>query len=100
MKTQYELSLQTWSHLNPDAEAERDYETIEFLPCDNYRDAVKQAKEISKKIPYIDRRGDKIVRVQVAAFYCGEEAEHEYETSYFLLWKETYRSGKRLPRYR
>ena len=100
MKTNYELYLQTWSHLNPNAKADLDYETIEFLPCQDYRDAVRQAKSLSKRIPYTDRRGNEIVRVQVAAFYCGEEAEIEFGTSYKLLWKETYRNGKRLPRYR
>ena len=99
MKTQYELYLRTWSHLNPNAKQDKDYETINFEPCINYRDAVKQAKEISKRIPYKDRHGDEIVQVQIAAYYDGEEAEQEYGTTYYLLWKETYENGKGLGRY-
>ena len=99
MKTNYELYLQTWSHLNPNAERDLDYETIDFEPCLNYRDAVAQAKKISKQIPYYDRYGNPIVRVQIAAYYDGEEAEEEYGTTYYLLWKETYKNGKGLGRY-
>ena len=95
-KTEYELYLRTWSHLNPNAEADRDYETVDFDPCVNYRDAVKRAKEISKKIPYKDRHGTEIVQVQIAAYISGEE--EKYGTSYYLLWKETYENGKRLGR--
>lgn len=100
MKTEYELYLQTWSHLNPNAKADLDYETIDFEPCVNYRDAVKRAKEISKKIPFRDSHGCEIVRVQIAAYYEGDEAEEEYGTSYYLLWHETYENGKGLGRYR
>lgn len=99
MKTKYEIYLQTWSHLNPKAKEQLDYETIDFEPCIDYRDAVKQAKELSKKIPFRDSHGDEIARVQVAAYYDGEEAEKEYDTSYYLLWKETYINGKGQGRY-
>jgi hypothetical protein len=94
-KTEYELYLQTWSHLNPNAKADLDYETIDFEPCINYRDAVKRAKEISKQIPYKDAHGYEIVRVQVAAYIDDEET---YGTSYYLLWKETYKNGKGMVR--
>ena len=99
MKTNYELYLQTWSHLNPNAKEDKDYETVDFEPCLNYRDAVKRAKEISKKIPFTNHFGQEIVRVQIAAYYEGEEAEQEYGTSYYRLWKETYKNGKGLGRY-
>jgi hypothetical protein len=95
-KTEYELYLRTWSHLNPNAERDRDYETIDFDPCVNYRDAVKRAKELSKKVPYRDAHGIEIVQVQIAAYIDGEE--EKYGTSYYLLWKETYENGKRLGR--
>lgn len=98
MKTQYELYLRTWSHLNPNAKRDLDFETIDFEPCLNYRDAVKQAKKISKQIPYKDLYGNEIVQVQIAAYYEGEEAEEEYGTTYYLLWKETYENGKGLGR--
>lgn len=98
MKPQYELYLRTWSHLNPNAKQDLDYETINFEPCLNYRDAVKQAKEISKKIPYKGLHGNEIVQVQIAAYYDGEEAEEKYGTTYYLLWKETYENGKGLGR--
>ena len=62
-----------------------------------HRDAVKRAKERSKEIPY-KFRGDDIVRVQIAAYYEGEEAEEEFGTSYYLLWLETYKNGKRINR--
>ena len=96
MKTQYELYLRTWSHLNPNAEADKDFETIDFEPCENYRDAVAQAKKISSRIPYKDAHGCLIVQVQIAAYYGGDEAEEEYGTSYYLLWKETYENGRKV----
>lgn len=91
-KIEYELYLRTWSHLNPNAKEDLDYETIDFVLCANYRDAVRQAKDISKRIPYTDRRGDEIVQVQLAAFIPDEE--ERYGTSYWLLWKETYEKGR------
>lgn len=99
-KIEYELYLRTWSHFNPNAKRDLDYETIDFEPCVNYRDAVKRAKEISKNIPYKTRYGEEIVQVQVAAYYGGDEAEEEFGTSYYLLWKETYENGKGCGRYR
>ena len=99
LKTQYELYLRTWSHLNPNAKTDKDYETIDFESCINYRDAVKRAKELSEKIPYKDAHGQEIVQVQIAAYYDGEEAEQEYGTTYYLLWKETYVNGKGQGRY-
>lgn len=95
-KTEYELYLRTWSHINPNAKEDQDYETIEFEPCINYRDAVKRAKDISKKIPFKDSHGIEIVQVQVAAFVDDEET---YGTTYQLLWKETYENGTGLGRY-
>lgn len=94
MKTEYELYLRTWSHLNPNAKKDKDYETIDFEPCENYRDAVKQAKALSKRIPFKDSHGIEIVQVQIAAYHGGEEAEEEYGTTYYLLWKETFENGK------
>ena len=76
-----------------------DYETIDFEPCVNYHDAVKRAKAISKNLPYKDSYGIEIVQVQIAAYYDGEEAEREYGTTYYLLWKETYEDGKGCGRY-
>ena len=51
MKLEYELYLRTWSHLNPNAKADNDLETIDFVPCTDYREAVKMAKQLSKKLP-------------------------------------------------
>ncbi len=99
MKTNYELYLRTWSHLNPNAKQDEDYETIDFEPCTNYKDAVKQAKLLSMQIPFKNYHGQEIVQVQIAAYYDGEEAEMEFGTSYYLLWKETYVKGKCLGRY-
>lgn len=99
MKTNYELYLRTWSHLNPNAERDKDYETIDFEPCINYMDAVKRAKQISMKIPFKNLHGEDIVQVQIAAYHGGEEAEIEFGTSYHLIWKETYVKGKGLGRY-
>lgn len=96
-KVEYELYLRTWSHLNPRAREDQDYETIDFEPCIDYRDAVKRAKEISKKIPFKDAHGDEIVQVQIAAYIDDEE---EYGTTYYLVWKETYENGKGCGRYR
>ena len=99
MKTEYELYLQTWNHLNPNAKEDYDFETIDFEPCLNYSDAAKQAKEISKRVPFKDAHGNEIVRVQVAAYYSGEEAEEKYGTSYHLIWKQTFKNGKGCIRY-
>lgn len=96
-KIEYELYLRSWSRHNPNAKADLDYETIDFKPCIDYRDAVKRAKEISKKTPFVDAHGDEIVQVQIAAYIDDEE---KYDTSYYLLWKETYEKGKGQGRYR
>ena len=96
-KIEYELYLRTYSHLNPNAKADEDYETVDFEPCLNYRDAVAQAKALSKKIPFTDSHGDEIVQVQVAPYVDDEE---RYGTSYYLLWKETYKNGRGCGRYR
>lgn len=95
-KVEYELYLRTWSHLNPNAKQDFDLETTDFEPCVNYRDAVKRAKEISKKIPFKGLQGAEIVQVQIAAYINDEE---QYGTTYYLLWKETYENGKGLGRY-
>lgn len=99
MKTEYELYLRSWSHLNPNAKEDNDFETVDFEPCLNYRDAVKQAKSLSKNLPYKDAHGIEIVQVQIAAYYSGEEAEEQFGTSYYLLWKETYIDGRCTGRY-
>lgn len=99
MKIEYELYLRGWSHLNPNAERDKDYETVDFIPCDDYRDAVKQAKTLSKKVPFKHYHGTEIQQVQVAAYYGGEEADERYGTTYYLLWKETYLNGKGQGRY-
>lgn len=99
MKTNYELYLRTWSSMNPNAERDLDYETVDFEPCLNYRDAVKQAKELSKIVPFRNIHGQEIQQVQIAAYYDGEEAEEEYGTSYYLIWRETYENGKGCGRY-
>jgi len=91
-KIEYELYLRSWSHLNPNAKEDRDFETVDFEPCINYRDAVKQAKRISTKIPFKDAHGIEIAQVQIAAYI---EDEEKYGTSYYLLWKETYENGKK-----
>lgn len=91
-KIEYELYLRTWSHMNPNAKEDQDFETIDFEPCINYRDAVKQAKRISTKIPFKDAHGIEIAQVQIAAYIDDEE---RYGTSYYLLWKETYENGKK-----
>ena len=95
-KIEYELYVRTWSQMNPNAKEDEDYETIECEPCINYRDAVKRAKEISKKIPFKDYHGIEIVQVQIAAYIDDEE---EYGTTYYLVWKETYENGKGCGRY-
>ncbi len=99
MKTNYELYLRAYSHLNPNAKEQLDFETVDFEPCVNYRDAIKRAKAISKKLPYKDAHGFEIVQVQVAAYYDGEEAEDKYGTTYYLLWKEIYTNGVGRGRY-
>lgn len=99
MKTNYELYLRDYDRHNPNCERDEDYETIDFEPCDNYRDAVKRAKALSKKVPFTTSQGLTIRQVQIAAYYYGEEAEQEYGTTYYLLWKETYENGKGLGRY-
>ena len=90
----YELYLQMWSHLNPNAEQDKDYETFEFVPCDDYRDAVKQAKKLSKEVPFEGSHGTIVQRVQLAAYYDGDFAEEEFGTTYALAWRETYQNGK------
>ena len=95
-KVEYELYLRTWSHMNTNAKRDRDFETVDFEPCINYRDAVKRAKEISKKIPFKDAHGIEIAQVQIASYINDEE---KYGTSYYLRWKETYENGKFAGRY-
>lgn len=97
MAKEYELYLRSWSHLNPNAKEDKDYETVDFEPCVNYRDAVKRAKELSKSIPFKNHLGQEIVQVQIAAYIADEE--EKYGTTYYLLWKETYENGKGLGRF-
>lgn len=99
MRTHYELYLRTWSHLNPNAKEDGDYETVDYEPCSNFREAQKLAKQLSKQLPIRNQHGQEIVQVQIAAYCEGEEAEREYGTTYYLLWKETYENGKGLGRY-
>lgn len=96
-KIQYELYLRTWSHLNPNAKEDLDYETIDFEPCIDYRDAVKQAKKLSKSVPFKNAHGEEIVQVQIAAYI--DDEEEKYGTTYYLVWKETYENGKGCGRY-
>lgn len=96
MKLEYELYFRTYSSINPGDPD--DLETVDFEPCLNYRDAVKQAKKQSKGIPYKDSFGREILQIQIAAYYGGEEAEEEFGTSYHLVWKETFVGGKSLGR--
>ena len=96
---EYELYLRTWSHLNPNAKAEWDYETIDFVRCENYREAIKRAKKISKRIPYVNSSGQEIVQVQVCAYFAGCFAKKRYGTTYHLVWKEIYENGKNKGRY-
>ena len=92
-KIEYELYTRTCSHLNPNAKEDQDFETVDFEPCINYRDAVKRAKEISKRIPFKGyAHGIEIAQVQIAAYIDDEE---KYGTTYYLLWKETYENGKK-----
>lgn len=99
MKTNYELYLRDYDRHNPNCERDEDYETIDFEPCNDYRDAVKRAKALSQKVPFTNSQGQTIRQVQIAAYYDGEEAEMEYGTTYYLLWKETYINGKGQGRY-
>lgn len=94
MKTNYELYLRAYDTHNPNAVRDQDFETVDFDPCVDYRDAVKRAKELSKNVPFKDCHGRCIQQVQIAAYYDGEEAEEEFGTSYYLIWRETYENGK------
>ena len=98
MKVQYELYLRAWASNNPNAKADLDFETVDYEPCVNYRDAVKQAKSLSAKVPFKTCHGLEIQRVEIAAYYDGDEAEDRFGTQYYLLWKESYENGKKVYR--
>lgn len=91
-KTQYELYLRA----RVAESVEDDFETIDFEPCGNYRDAVKLAKSFSKRVPFKNYHGQEIAQVQIAAYIDDEE---KYGTHYQLLWKETYENGVGCGRY-
>lgn len=95
-KIEYELYLRDYDRRNPNCVEDEDFETIECESCANYREAVKMAKQYSKKIPFKDVYGRTIRQVQIAAYVDDEE---EYGTTYYLLWKETYVNGKGTGRY-
>lgn len=99
MKTNYELYLRTLATNNPNAKKDQDYETVDYEECDNYRDAVRKAKELSRKVPFKNIYGQEIQQIQIASYYDGEQAEKEYGTSYYLRWKETYENGRCTGRY-
>lgn len=93
MKVKYEIYLRTWASNNPNAKQDCDFETIDYEPCNNYSEALKNAKRLSKKAPFINSQGQEIADVQIAAFYEGEECEERYGTTYQLLWKEDFDNG-------
>jgi hypothetical protein len=68
-----------------------DFETVDYDPCINYRDAVKKAKQYSQSVPFKNHFGQLIEQIQIAKYINDEE---NFGTTYYLIWKETYENGK------
>ena len=93
MKKNYDLMLKTWSHMNPNAKADNDVETIDVIGCDNYWDAVREAKKWSKNIGKKVWRNsdDELAEVSISCYL-----RHDYCEE---LWEEFYEDGKKLNRF-
>lgn len=96
MKKNYEVGILGWAYSNDNAEQDHDLETCAYNLADNYRDAVRIAKELS--LPENSHntacKNNKVVCTEVV---CYTETEC---TSYSVIFYERYVNGKKESRYK
>lgn len=99
VKPQYEVALKrvaSWREDQEQALEDWDMETYGHLPADNYRDAVRRAKDISKKIGTLVESdyGKSILReVDIICYF------EDDTSSYNQVWEEEYKDGKKVGRF-
>lgn len=93
-KLNYEVALKTYSPYNENAKNDEDYVTQDFCSADNYRDAVRIAKDWSLKIGTTPKQlGYELASVSIICSYADECSE------YNIVYDEEYKNGKKLDRF-
>ena len=96
VKPQYEVALK--QHVKGDVD--NDYETVDFIGADNYKEACKIAKAQSKDIGKnngrfleTERLNAGLAMVTVCCYYADDTSD------YNEVWQEDYVGGKKVGRY-
>ena len=97
VKPQYEVALK--QHVKGDVD--NDYETVDFIGADNYKEACKIAKAQSKDIGKnngrfleTERLDAGLVMVSVCCYFADDTSD------YNEVWQEDYVEGKKVGRYK
>lgn len=97
VKPQYEVALK--QHVKGDVD--NDYETVDFIGADNYKEACKIAKAQSKGIGKNNDRFNETERlnaglaiVSIVCYYSDDVSD------YNEVWQEDYVEGKKVGRYK
>lgn len=96
VKPQYEVALK--QHVKGDVD--NDYETVDFIGADNYKEACKIAKAQSKDIGKnngrfleTERQNAGLAMVSIVCYYSDDVSD------YNEVWQEDYVGGKKVGRY-
>lgn len=98
VKPQYEVALKQ----NVKGDVDNDYETVDFIGADNYKEACKIAKAQSKDIGInnndgrfqeTERLNAGLAMVTVCCYYADNTSD------YNEVWQEDYVGGKKVGRY-
>lgn len=96
VKPQYEVALKQ----NVKGDVDNDYETVDFIGADNYKEACKIAKAQSKDIGKnngifleTERLNAGLAMVTVCCYYADDTSD------YNEVWQEDYVGGKKVGRY-
>ena len=97
VKPQYEVALK--QHVKGDVD--NDYETVDFIEADNYKEACKIAKAQSKGIGKnngrfheTERLNAGLASVSIVCYYSDDVSD------YNEVWQEDYVEGKKVGRYK
>ena len=97
VKPQYEVALK--QHVKGDVD--NDYETVDFIEADNYKEACKIAKAQSKGISKnndrfyeTERLNAGLAIVSIVCYYSDDVSD------YNEVWQEDYVEGKKVGRYK
>jgi hypothetical protein len=96
VKPQYEVALK--QHVK--GHVDNDYETVDFIGADNYKEACKIAKAQSKDIGKnngrfleTERQNAGLAMVSIVCYYSDDVSD------YNEVWQEDYVGGKKVGRY-